>query len=91
MTTRLGVCSWSLQPSSAADLAEKVRSTGLSAVQLALDPLRTGDWPIKECQEMLGRAGIAIRSGMMVTLGEDYSTLESIKETLSCSNRNDVF
>lgn len=78
---RLGVCSWSLQPTSPADLAAKVRECGLDAVQLALDPLRTGDWDEAETVRTLAGAGIAILSGMMTTEGEDYSTLDTIKAT----------
>ncbi|MFT5422326.1 MAG: L-ribulose-5-phosphate 3-epimerase [Phycisphaerales bacterium] len=77
----LGVCSWSLQPSSPGDLASKVSACGLSAVQLALDPIREGSWGLGETSRALADAGITIASGMMVTAGEDYSTLESIKQT----------
>jgi len=77
----IGVCSWSLQPASAADLARKVKDVGLSAVQLALDPLRTGEWPAAEAAATLRRAGIEIRSGMMGMRGEDYSTLDAIRRT----------
>ncbi len=80
---RLGVCSWSLRPSSARELAERVREAGLSAVQLALDPIREGaaGWDEGEARRELDRAGIRVLSGMMTTIGEDYSTLETIRET----------
>lgn len=81
MSQRVGVCSWSLQPETAADLAQKVKAVGLSAVQIALDPLGTGAWAIAETVSVLAEAGIAIRSGMMRMQGEDYSTLESIRRT----------
>jgi len=81
MANRLGVCSWSLQPKSPADLARKVKEVGLSAVQLALDPLRRGEWPVDLTRETLAAAGIEIRSGMMAMQGEDYSTLETIRRT----------
>lgn len=77
----IGVCSWSLQPSSPDDLVTKVRAAGLRAVQLALDPLVDGTWPIDETLSVLEKAGIDVRSGMMRTRGEDYSTLESIRRT----------
>jgi len=76
-----GVCSWSLQPGSAEELVQKVKAVGVSAVQLALDPLRSGSWPTWETVAMLKDAGLQIRSGMMVMCGEDYSTLESIRHT----------
>jgi sugar phosphate isomerase/epimerase len=75
----LGVCSWSLRPASAAELAERVRATGLAWVQLALDPLREGAWPVASTRAALAEAGIGIVSGMMGTVGEDYSTLDSIR------------
>lgn len=81
MLARLGVCSWSLQPASPADLAAKVRAAGLRHVQLALDPIRRGDWPLDDTLRHLREAGISIVSGMMAFEGEDYSTLDSIRET----------
>lgn len=58
-----------------------VRACGLSAVQLALEPLRSGAWEETGAIEALKRAGVGIVSGMMETAGEDYSTLESIKRS----------
>lgn len=78
---RLGVCSWSLRPGSPAELAELVGATGLRAVQLALDPLRTGELGVAETTAALARAGVVVASGMMAMAGEDYSTLESIRRT----------
>ena len=79
--SRLGVCSWSLQPTSPADLVEKVRACGLAHVQLALDPVRAGPWDERETVQRLADAGLALASGMMSTHGEDYSTLETIRQT----------
>ena len=81
MRPRLGVCSWSLRPRSVEELVDSVRATGLSAVQLALEPIRSGMHPLDEVHAALGAAGIRILSGMMETVGEDYSTLESIRRT----------
>ncbi len=78
---RIGVCSWSLRPKDAADLAAKVRACGVGTVQLALDPIRDGRWPEGGAIAALKGAGIGLLSGMMVTAGEDYSTLDSIKRT----------
>lgn len=78
---RLGVCSWSLQPTGPADLVALVRQTGLDAVQLALDPLRDGRWDPRETASRLRGDGVSILSGMMGAAGEDYSTLESIRRT----------
>ena len=78
---RLGVCSWSLQPTGPAALAAKVGRAGLHAIQLALDPIRTGEWEEAETSRALSGKGITAVSGMMGTKGEDYSTLETIKAT----------
>jgi L-ribulose-5-phosphate 3-epimerase len=79
--SKLGVCSWSLQASSPADLCGKVAQTGLSACQLALDPLLEGQWGEIETINTLHAAGVEILSGMIGFKGEDYSTLETIKHT----------
>ncbi|MFN0009775.1 MAG: sugar phosphate isomerase/epimerase family protein [Planctomycetota bacterium] len=81
MTRRIGVCSWSLRPRSPADLVDKVRACGLDAVQLALTPLCREVELLDSMLAALGESGIAVRSGMMSTIGEDYSTLETIRET----------
>lgn len=82
MSRRLGVCSWSLRPESPQELVTRVRDCGLSAVQLALDPIRLGSWGARrDVQRLFDRAGIVILSGMMAMKGEDYSTLDRIKET----------
>lgn len=78
---RIGVCSWSLRPTGPTDLADKVRLCGISTVQLALDPIRRGEWDEAETVSSLSAAGISILSGMMAMEGEDYSTLESIRAT----------
>lgn len=81
MTHDLAVCSWSLQPGSPQQLVERVRDCDLSVIQLHLDPLRSGGWSEQDLVARLSDAGIRIASGMMTTQGEDYSTLESIRET----------
>jgi len=79
---RLGVCSWSLEPDSAEDLLDKLGRTGLRRVQIALDPLREnpgGKWA--GFAELSARRGVTSVSGMMGMIGEDYSTLDSIRRT----------
>lgn len=81
LSSRLAVCSWSLQARNPAELVERLLATGVKRVQLALDPLRDepavwGDTPAR-----LAAAGIQLASGMFGTLGEDYTTLETIKQT----------
>jgi sugar phosphate isomerase/epimerase len=80
-TPRYGVCSWSLRPASVDELLDRVRACGLAAVQLALvpvveDPVRWGD-----AIDRLRDRGIAILSGMLATVGEDYSSIDSIART----------
>lgn len=81
MPPRLAVCSWSLQPASPEDLAEKVRACGLDLVQLALDPIRRGEWALSATRRALAGGGVGLVSGMIAFEGEDYSTLESIRAT----------
>lgn len=78
---RLAVCSWSLQAATPEDLAEKLRATGISRVQLALDPLREEPAVWGETQAVLKQAGITIVSGMFGCVGEDYTTLDTIRRT----------
>ena len=79
--TRLGVCSWSLQPRSAPHLAEGIHAAGLGAVQLALDPLRAGEMPVEQVLDAFTDPPIGVLSGMMAMAGEDYSSLGSIRQT----------
>ena len=79
--TRLAVCSWSLQPETPEALIAQLREIGLSRVQLALDPLRDNPDIWNKTPELFAAAGIEIVSGMFGTIGEDYTTLETIKET----------
>ncbi len=76
------MCSWSLQPTSAADLVRKLEQTGLRRLQIALDPIREdarGAWA--DLGDLCSKAGAALVSGMFGALGEDYTTLESIRRT----------
>jgi len=58
-----------------------VAASGLAAVQLALEPLRSGAMDPAATAGALARAGIGIASGMLAFPGEDYGTLESIRRT----------
>ncbi len=80
-TDRLAVCSWSLQPASPQELVAKLHTTGLRRVQLALDPLRESPALWGGTAALLRRSGITIVSGMFGCVGEDYSTLETIRLT----------
>lgn len=81
LTDRVAVCSWSLQPASPQDLVSKLQATGIRRVQLALDPLRDDPKLWGETANLFHQAGVTIVSGMFGCVGEDYSTLESIRMT----------
>jgi L-ribulose-5-phosphate 3-epimerase len=78
---QIGVCSWSLQPSSPRDLLELLEQTDLRIVQLALLPLVEEPRIWAESIEILREHGIRVASGMFQTVHEDYSTLETIRRT----------
>jgi sugar phosphate isomerase/epimerase len=78
---RLAVCSWSLQAATPQELAQRLQATGISRVQLALDPLREHPAVWGDSQAVLKQAGITIVSGMFGCVGEDYSTLDTIRQT----------
>ena len=78
---RLAVCTWSLQPTDPQNLTAKLLATGLNRVQLALDPLLTSPKVWGETESLLQKNGIRIVSGMVGCVGENYSTLDSIRLT----------
>ena len=80
-TERLAVCSWSLLPTDPHDLVTQLLATGIHRVQLALDPLRESPALWDTTGEVLKQAGITVVSGMFGCVGEDYSTLDSIRLT----------
>ena len=81
LTERLAVCSWSLQPADPQDLVAKLQDTGIRRVQLALDPLRDAPKVWGQSAALLGQKTIPVVSGMFGCVGEDYSTLETIRRT----------
>jgi sugar phosphate isomerase/epimerase len=81
MIDQIGVCSWSLRATGPRDLADKVKALGLKKVQLGLTPHRDDPGTWEGVQEILGEAGISIVSGMFSTIGEDYTTPETIRKT----------
>lgn len=81
LTHRLAVCSWSLQPATPQELLARLEATGLRRVQLALDPLRETPDVWRNTAELLRQNNITIVSGMFGCVGEDYSTLETIRLT----------
>jgi len=77
----IGACSWSLRAEEPDELAARLRDVGVDCVQLGLDPLVQGAWTLDGIRTALAARGIEIRSGMMGMQGEDYSTLDTIRET----------
>ncbi len=78
---RLAVCSWSLQPKNPAQLIGQMQQIGLNQLQIALDPIREQPEVWGNVQEDCSRAGIRLVSGMFGTIGEDYTTMETIRRT----------
>ena len=78
---RLAVCSWSLQPGSPAQLAQDLDAIGINRVQLALDPIREQPEIWGNCIPSLAESGIKVVSGMMTSVGEDYSSIDAIRVT----------
>jgi L-ribulose-5-phosphate 3-epimerase len=81
LLSRLAVCSWSLQPSTPAQLVQQLKTIGLSRVQLDLDPLREQAAAWEKAPELFAKEGVTPVSGMFRTVGEDYTTLETIRVT----------
>jgi sugar phosphate isomerase/epimerase len=78
---QIGVCSWSLQATGPEDLAEKVKALGVTRVQLGLTPHRDDHGAWDGVETVLGAAGIRVVTGMYSTIGEDYTTPETIRRT----------
>jgi len=70
-----------MQPSSPDELFVKLAQTGISRIQLNLDPLRESPEIWGGFAEAAAARGVQIVSGMFGTIGEDYSTLDTIRET----------
>jgi L-ribulose-5-phosphate 3-epimerase len=79
--SNLAVCTWSLRPTDPHNLIEQLKQIGIHRVQIALDPLREQPAVWAPLPRLFAERGITIVSGMFGTVGEDYSTLESIKRT----------
>ena len=78
---RLAVCSWSLQPRDPAELLAQIQRIGIPRVQFALDPLRTQPGIWEPYAEQSAAQGVVTISGMVTTVGEDYGSMDSIRET----------
>jgi L-ribulose-5-phosphate 3-epimerase len=79
--SQIGVCSWSLKPKSAQDLVEQLKLVDLKTIQLSLSGLVKNEPAWADSARVFKDAGITIASGMIGNVGEDYTTLETIRET----------
>jgi sugar phosphate isomerase/epimerase len=77
----LAVCSWSLQPTDPDHLVRQLQDIGIRRVQIALDPIREQPKVWDKMVELFRRNNITVVSGMFGTIGEDYSTMDSIRRT----------
>jgi len=78
---RLAVCSWSLHPTGVDDLIDQLNQLGISKTQLALRPLYVEGSGWDDTRQKFQDAGITIVSGMFGTVGENYATLDTIRQT----------
>ena len=78
---QIGVCSWSLKPSTPQDLIDDLSKVGLSTIQLALSELVNEAEGWDDTPQQLADAGVHIISGMFGAKGENYSTLDTIRQT----------
>jgi len=62
-------------------LIAKLQAAGIRRVQLALDPLRESPGVWGETAALFRQNGLTIVSGMFGCVGEDYSTLQTIRVT----------
>ena len=81
ISSQLAVCSWSLQPATPEQLIENLHALGIPRVQLALDPLREKPEVWGHTAALFREHGITLAGGMFGTVGEDYTTPETIKRT----------
>ncbi len=81
LLNRLGICSWSLHPRDPQDMLDTLDRLGLRHVQLAIDPVRQQPRIWQQVASHCSRRGVTIASGMVRTVDEDYSTLDTIRAT----------
>src|SRR5215210_262278 len=78
---RLAVCSWSLKSADPDRLIQDLKATGINRLQVALEPLRAQPQLWNAFPEQCRQNGIQIVAGMFTTIGEDYTTMETIRQT----------
>jgi L-ribulose-5-phosphate 3-epimerase len=70
-----------VSPTAPARLLSDLRETGLERLQIALDPLRENPAAWGDLPRLCQAEGVSFASGMFGTIGEDYTTLETIRRT----------
>ncbi len=78
---RIGVCSWSLKPTRPTELVHMLHSLSINRVQLSMSPMVQDPGAWGGAIDELRTAGIEVVSGMFMPVGEDYSTLDTIRLT----------
>jgi len=81
LSSRLAVCSWSLQPPDPKTLIRQVLDIGIPRLQIALDPIRENPSAWGDTAKICADNGVSFASGMFGTIGEDYTTMDTIRRT----------
>lgn len=78
----LGVCSWSLQVSSVAELTQKLGDLGVNATQIACGDPHHARWAEGDDFPQVARdSGLVFSGAMLGFPGEDYTTPQTIQKT----------
>ncbi len=78
----LGVCSWSLQVRSVAELSRLLDGLGINVAQIACGDPHHASWDEGDAfPEAVRKSGIVMTGAMLGFPGEDYTTPQTIKET----------
>lgn len=86
----LGVCSWSLQVKSVAELKRLLGGLGVSVTQIACGDPHHASWDEGDAMPEAARAsGLTMTAAMLGFPGEDYSTPQTIRATGGFGNPAD--
>ena len=78
----IGVCSWSLKPTSAEDLVAVMNELSLDHLQLSLSSLLNMDEATRQSAlDVYGASDIAFTAGMIGFAGENYASIATIRKT----------
>src|SRR5438105_14179774 len=83
----IGVCSWSLQVKSVAELQELLKRLGIDVIQIACGDPHHAAWDEGDrLPEAARAAGFRMTGAMLGFPGEDYTTPQTIQKTGGCGN-----